>query len=502
MGLGMLTPGERWRRLPGQLRGSHPFGGTLPVHRLPLWSTGIATARHFRTPLAILDRVFSGPDDLYYLDVPGFAPILFLREPTLIREICLATANDGDFDRDTLPTQGIGRVVGTENLLYAQGEVWQRHKGAAVRPLGTRAVQTEAVFHDLEATIKRAVHPQLEELAARVRRLPGTWSRMQLEPDIQAVMLNVLVNVLFGAEIGHDELRERYLPALGRVINYILLDTVLNQFQLPILSLPPLTKGQARVQEARRVFEDLVARVLAKRDDGAGFWPLLTAVGTPEAIKSNLRVFLAGALEATSSYLSWALSNLARHPACQRLAYQEALAHPEMTPEAREQSPYLQQVLAETLRLNSALYFLPRVAIRETTVANSQGELRIPAATHVMLATYHANRCEKYWGRAATGFPAEEFAPERWDPDNMRAHHRTSKDNLHFGFGHGPRVCIGKHFSEAEAFVCLNLFLRRFEIRAVEPTVAAASGISARPADRVDVEIALRHCEGLDAGSS
>lgn len=497
-----LTLRARLRRLPGQLRGSHPFGGTLPVRRLPLWSTAALTARHFRTPLAILDRVFQGSDDLWYLDVPGFAPLLFLRDPVLIREICLATANGGDFDRDTLPTQGIGRVVGTENLLYAQGEVWQRHKGAAVRPLGTRAVQTEAVFHDLEGAIKRAVHPQLEELAARVKGLPGTWSRMQLEPDIQAVMLNVLVNVLFGAEIGHDELRDRYLPAVIRVINFILLDTVLNQLHLPIFSMPPLTTGQARVQEARRVFEDLVERVLAKRDDGAGFWPLLTAVGTPEAIKSNLRVFLAGALEATSSYLAWSLSNLARHPACQERAYQEALAHQELTPEAREQSPYLQQVLAETLRLNSALYFLPRVALRDTTVANAQGELRIPAATHVMLATYHANRSERYWGTVATGFPADQFVPERWDPDNMRAHQRTSKDNLHFGFGHGPRVCIGKHFSEAEAFVCLNLFLRRFQFRAVTPTVAASSGISARPADRVDIEIALRHCEGIDGASS
>jgi cytochrome P450 len=458
-------------------------------------SMGLATARSFRTPLAILDRAFAADRDLCYLDVPAFPPILFVRDPVLIREICVETANKGDFDRDTLPTQGIGRVVGQENLLYAQGETWQRHKGAAVRPLGTRAVQTEAVFHDLEATIKRALHPQIEELADRVHRSPESWVRMKLEPDIQAVMLNILVNVLFGAEIDHNELRQRYLPAITRVINYILLDTVLNQLRLPILSMPAVSPAHARVKEARRIFEDLVERVLARRDDGAGFWPLLTAVGTPDAIKSNLRVFLAGALEATSSYVAWTLSNLARHPECQEKAYLEALSHPEMTPEAREASIYMKQVLSETLRLNASLFFLPRIALRPTTVTNAAGNLEIPAGTHLMLATYHTNRCERYWGVSLTGFPAEAFVPERWDDENMKAHGRSSKDNLHFGFGHGPRVCVGKHFSEAEAFVCIHLFLKRFRIRAVRPTVGVASGISTRPADQVEVELSLRHFE-------
>ena len=41
-------------------------------------------------------------------------------------------------------------------------------------------------------------------------------------------------------------------------------------------------------------------------------------------MRSNVRVFLAGALEATASYISWTLGNLARHPNAQEMAYQEA----------------------------------------------------------------------------------------------------------------------------------------------------------------------------------
>ncbi|MBY0460631.1 MAG: cytochrome P450, partial [Gemmataceae bacterium] len=211
-----------------------------------------------------------------------------------------------------------------------------------------------------------------------------------------------------------------------------------------------------------------------------------------EAIRSNVRVVLAGALEATSAYICWTIGNLARNPEAQEKAYQEAARHAELTPAARESATYLQQVLTESLRLNNALYFLPRVALRDAEVRTPRGTLAIPADTHLVLATYHANRCEEFWGADATGFPATVFAPERWEPENMTRRGRSSKDNLHFGFGHGPRVCVGKHFSEAEAFVTLTLFLRRFRFRAVRPTTEADSGVSTRPRDRVEVDLSLR----------
>lgn len=460
--------------------------------RLDFLPTAFCALRNFRTPLRILDRVFFDDVDLKYLDVPGFPPILFVRDPDLIRRIAVETANGGDFDRDTLPTQGIGRVVGKQNLLYAQGEIWQRHKAAAVRPLGTRAVQTPEVFHNLERNIKRVVEPHLIALANRVRQSPTGLCRMRLEPDIQRVMLALIVNVLFGAGVLEEELETRYLPAISRVIRYILVDTVANQFGIRPFDLPAFTPGLARLQRDRATFEELVDRAIRTRDSGSGFWPLLTAAGPEEAVRSNVRVFLAGALEATSSYISWALVHLARNSAAQSEARAEALGHAELSPEARENAIYLKQVLNESLRLNNALYFLPRVALRDTTVSSPRGTLAIPANTHLVLATYHANRCERFWGKSATGHPATAFVPERWDAANMAAHGRSTSDNLHFGFGHGPRVCVGKHFSEAEAFVCLTLFLRRFEIRADGPTPAADSGISTRPRDGVDVEIRIR----------
>jgi cytochrome P450 len=286
-------------------------------------------------------------------------------------------------------------------------------------------------------------------------------------------------------------LRDRYLPAISNVIRYILLDTVANQLRLPVFRLPSLTSGHTRVKRDRVIFEELVERVIRTRSEGAGFWPLLTADGPDEAIRSNVRVFLAGALEATSSYVGWAIANLARHPEARAKTHAEALAS-DMSPAGRERAAYLQMVLAETLRLNNALYFLPRIAMRDASVATAKGRLNIPAGTHIVLATYHANRCEAHWGVAKSGFPATDFVPERWAEGHLAKCGRSPKESIHFGFGHGPRVCIGKHFSEVEAFVCLTMFLRRFDFRAVRETCDADAGVSTRPRDGCEVELVLR----------
>ena len=483
---GLMKLIDRIKRLPSQLAGRNPFGGSMHVERLPVLRTAYLTATKFRTPLKILDDAFRDDVDLKYLDVPGFPPILFVRDPEMIRTIAVETANQGDFDRDTLPTQGIARVVGGRNLLFTQGDEWKRHRAAASRPLGTGAVFKPEIYQGIEAAVKRAVEPQLEILAEQVRRSPTNTHRMQLETEIKAAMLSVLVHVLFGSDVPHEELRNKYLPAIENVIRYILVDTVANPFRLPVFRIPSFSKRHAQIKEDRRTFEELVDRVVRTRSEGAGFWQLLKGDAPEEAVHSNVHVFLAGALEATASYVSWALVNLARHPEARAKAYAEAAAHSNIGPEAREKAVYLQQVLAESLRLNNALYFLPRTALRTTKVATSKGDLEIPAFTHIILATYHMNRCDRHWGVNATGFPAADFVPERWDAANMAARGRSSKDNLHFGFGHGPRVCIGKHFSEVEAFVCLTLFLRRFEFTAVGD-VEADSGVSTRPADKVEL---------------
>lgn len=89
--------------------------------------------------------------------------------------------------------------------------------------------------------------------------------RLRLEPEIKAVMLEMLANNFFGADIPHEELRNRYVPALERVIDHIVRDTVTNKIGIPVSRLPRFTRNIAQAREDYAAFEELTDVVLAAR---------------------------------------------------------------------------------------------------------------------------------------------------------------------------------------------------------------------------------------------
>ncbi len=165
-------------------------------------------------------------------------------------------------------------------------------------------------------------------------------------------------------------------------------------------------------------------------------WKKFRSDAPDDALRSNIKVFLAGALEATTSYATWAISHLARNEVWQEKVFREVEPMADYSPEQLAGATHLQAVLDETLRLTPSLYFLPRRATVETRIETSDGRVMvIPPDTHILLDIWHANRHEAHWGREVTGYPAAEFAPDRWL--ELAKHKSRSKDQQHFGFGHG-----------------------------------------------------------------
>jgi cytochrome P450 len=141
--------------------------------------------------------------------------------------------------------------------------------------------------------------------------------------------------------------------------------------------------------------------------------------------------------------------------------------------------------------LTPSLYFLPRRATADVSVETADGrKLHIPKGTHILLDVWHANRHEDHWGLSATGYPACEFAPERWV--KLAEQGRDSKEILHFGFGHGPRVCPGKHLGQLEVALVVGAFVKMFKFRAVSPENHAKAGVSTKPLDGAVVDLELR----------
>lgn len=491
-------------RLPGQLLGRNPFGGDIRPTRIGLfrWGGGRPSLPfphpwNYHQPLQILETYYwrceeqTGDRHHRYLDVPGFAPVLVIREPRTIRAILTQTgAEESMFERDTMPSQGIARATGSDTLLYANGQAWWRQKKLAMPPFGQASLFQPEQFHDFEATFRHTIAHRLDELERHVAAA-GPTVRIALEPEIKAVMLEMLVNNFFGASVDYQRIRHHYVPALERVIDHIVRDTVLNKLGISMLWFSRISQRMAAVRESQAVFEELTDRVLEARAQGKGQWGHFKSDAPDALLRSNIRVFLAGALEATTSYASWAISHLARNQAAQERLFSEIQHVNAYSPQVLREATYLGQVLDETLRLSPSLYFLPRRAPHAITVElPDDRRLNIPAGTHLLLDVWHANRREDHWGQAVTGHAASLFIPERWE--GLTAQDRRSRELHHFGFGHGPRICPGTHLGQLEVALVVGAFVKLFSFKAVHEENPPRAGVSTKPADGVLIELKLR----------
>lgn len=500
---------QRLRNIPRQLRRTNPFTGDIVPGRVHLFAprSGRPTLPfphwwNFREPIRILETYFHGADDETgparhnrYLDSPGFTPVLVTRDPAVIRAISTETgAKPGQFDRDTLPSKGIARATGEDTLLYANGLLWKKQKKLSTPPFGRTSLFQPEQFHGFADTFRKTVGHRLDVLEQLLADSDGSTLRVELEPEIKAVMLELLVNNFFGASVPWDEIFDRFVPALDRVIGFIVSDTVVNRIGIPLEWLPPITPGIRSAKAARADFEKLTDIVLATRPQGLGMWGQFKSDASDAELRSNIRVFLAGALEATTSYAGWAIAHLARNTDAQDKLYEELADIEEYTPEALRSATYFQHVLDETLRLTPSLYFFPRLATVDTWVETKAGErMFIPQGTHILLDVWHANRHDDHWGEAVSGYPAASFAPERWQ--FLAEREGGSKEMLHFGFGHGPRFCPGKHLGQLEVALVVGAFVKLFKFKAVHPDNPPRAAVSTKPQDNVLIEIQMRDPE-------
>lgn len=438
---------------------------------------------------ALPDDGGAGGSDNAYLELPGMAPILVTRDPRVIRAISAETGDKpGQFDRDTLPSAGIARATGADTLLYANGASWRAQKKLATPPFARTNLFQPERFEEFAATFRHTVYQRIE--LVRQRAGSGTV-RVALEEEVKAIMLEMLVVNFFGAPVDYDTLRHRYVPALECVIQHIVRDTVLSRFGLPLHRVPAITASIRRARESQAIFEELTTLVLMQRKERRGLWSQFESEAPDDALRGNIRVFLAGALEATTSYACWALDHLARHPELQNEVFEEVRSVVDYSPQNLERAKHLNRVLNETLRLTPSLYFHPRRATADTWITTNDGAtLMIPDGTHILLDVWHANRNERYWGIESTGFPAGEFAPERWK--KFEAEGVGQNERLHFGFGHGPRFCPGKSLGQLEVALLVGGCIKAFQLRAVNPHPDARAGVSTKPLDGVLVDIRLQ----------
>lgn len=217
-----------------------------------------------------------------------------------------------------------------------------------------------------------------------------------------------------------------------------------------------------------------------------------------EALRSELLELLITGHETTASSISWALKYLTDHPQAQRRLRESLIAaFPAALPTATDlmtsSLPYLDAVIAETLRLSAT----GPVSFRQTLTPCEIMGRWIPADTPIILVTagpsYNSSevsptkeKVNSQVSHAASpqenqfATPLRAFAPERW-----LANGKFDAGAVHMlPFSTGARGCFGKPIAMLEMRIMIAFLILRFEFPQLALSLSgygAWDGLTRRP---------------------
>ncbi|XP_073844563.1 probable cytochrome P450 6a14 [Musca autumnalis] len=179
---------------------------------------------------------------------------------------------------------------------------------------------------------------------------------------------------------------------------------------------------------------------------------------TMEQMAAQTFVFFFAGFETSSTTMAFAIYELARNPDVQEKLRKEIMeslkkTNGKLTYEALNDMQYLEQVMAETLRIYPILAHLVRITKNDYQVPNTNYVLEKGIMTVIPVHSIHHD--PEYYENP------NEFRPSRFTPEECLKRHPS----VYLPFGDGPRNCIGMRFGKMQTKVGLVSLLRyyRFE---------------------------------------
>ncbi|EDW00822.1 GH21098 [Drosophila grimshawi] len=179
---------------------------------------------------------------------------------------------------------------------------------------------------------------------------------------------------------------------------------------------------------------------------------------TIEQMAAQAFIFFIASFENSANAMAFFLYELALHQDMQERVRQEIETvlketsnGEQLTFDAMQNMPYLDQVLAETLRKYPIVPHLTRVANKDYKVDGTQ--LVIEKDTMVLIPVHSIHHDPQIYPSPET------FDPSRFEPEAIKARHQYA----YLPFGDGPRNCIGERFGKMQAKIGLVTLLRSFK---------------------------------------
>ncbi|XP_074596345.1 cytochrome P450 9c1-like [Brevipalpus obovatus] len=172
---------------------------------------------------------------------------------------------------------------------------------------------------------------------------------------------------------------------------------------------------------------------------------------TDNEMASSSVLFIIGGYDTSSLQLSWMCYRLALNHHIQERLYQEIMENDTDDYDVLLTMPYLNAVFMETLRMDTPVYCTMRMANRPWRLSD---KVEIPKGATVEVPIQVIHMDPDY-------FPE----PEVFDPDRFMPERRAEiPSNAFYGFGSGPRICIGMRFALLDVKIAIVELLKRYEL--------------------------------------
>ncbi len=388
-----------------------------------------------RDPISLFADVFRA-GDMVRVRI-AYKDFLLVRSPGAIRQILVE--DSPNFPREGGSVQNLRPYIG-ENTLTTNGPAWEPQR-----------IAMRATLTDGSAEMTRNV------LACASRMIDGWTSpgerTIGAARETLALTYAATAETYFGYRPEERRAEEfaRGFPAAetGIFRNWV--------GGLPVWKYVPtpinlrwrrgysqfLEAGREAHAEALNPSNDcLIARAL--RDQSATKCPVHALFAQAGRAVDFFKGLIAAAPENPSNLISWTLYLLARHP--------DVLARVRSEVDSdHDDRPYLERVIAETMRLYPGAWAIDRVAASDTVVEG----FRVPRGTQLILSIYHLHRNPQYHAE-----------PDRFDPERFRRPSTTGPERFaYLPFGAGPRQCVGMKSAQAQVRLIVAEIVRRVDFR-------------------------------------
>nr|AFR43485.1 cytochrome P450 [Locusta migratoria manilensis] len=410
----------------------------------------------------------------------GFSrPLIVLRDPDMIR---LVLVKDFDaFNHRGVPYNEQEPL--NHNLFFLTGAKWKRLRSKMTPTFTTGKLKMmcqrmqECGRELVEVLAEAASQGQVVE----VRELSARYAT------------DVIATVAFGVECNCQRNPEAEFRQWGRKVFE---PTLKSRFAMLMRDFLPAVARLFRIgagtEEVSQFFRNMVRETVEYREKNgvtrSDFMQLLIqlkntgfvedekAAARPEQSKdadnwklslddvaAQAFIFFVAGFETSSTTMSLALYELAINPDVQRRLQEEldATLHKnagQLTYEAISEMPYLDKVVAETLRKYPPGSILVRKCMRQYQFPN--GGPLIDEGITVVIPTYAMHHDPDY-------FPE----PDRFDPERFSEEQKAKiPPYVYLPFGEGPRNCIGMRLGLLQTKIGLAYLMSKYEVQRCEHT--------------------------------